>query len=73
MNQKRGWKIHLKKWFRRVMNTHRNSALNTCNALITHFDESVQFGWHYHKADHGKGPIDVVDGTIKRMIFGLVK
>ena len=42
-------------------------------ALITHFDKSVQFEQHYHKADHGKDPIDVVDGTIKRMIFRLVK
>ena len=40
---------------------------------MTHFDKSVQNEWHCHKDDHGKGPIDVVDGTIKGIVFGLMK
>ena len=42
-------------------------------ALMTHFDKLVQLEWHYHKAQHGKGPMDDVGGTIKRVVFGLVK
>ena len=42
-------------------------------ALITHFDKSVQFERHYSEAQHGICPIDSVGGTIKGVVFGLVK
>ena len=42
-------------------------------ALMTHFDKSVQLELHYNEAHHGKGPMNGVGGTIKRVIFGLVK
>ena len=25
--------------------------------------------WHYSEADHGKGPIDGIDGTIKNLVY----
>ena len=42
-------------------------------ALITYFDKSVQLEWYYNEAHHGKGPMDGVGQTIKRVVFGLVK
>ena len=41
--------------------------------LMTHFDKSGQLEWHYNKAHHGKIFMNNVGGTIKRMVFGLVK
>ena len=40
---------------------------------MTLFDKSVELEWHYNEVYHGKGPMDGVGGTIKKMIFGLVK
>ena len=40
---------------------------------MAHFDNSVQLEWHYNEAHHGKGPMDGVGGTIKRVVFELVK
>ena len=37
------------------------------------FGKSVQLEWHYKEAHNGKGPIDGVGGTIKRVVFGLMK
>ena len=40
---------------------------------MTHFEKSIQREWHYNETHHGKGPIDAVGGTIKRVVFGLMK
>ena len=40
---------------------------------MAHLDNSVQLEWHYNEVHHGKGPIDGVGGTAKRVVFGLVK
>ena len=40
---------------------------------MTHFDKSVQFEWHYNETHPGKGPMDGVGGTIKRVVSGLAK
>ena len=40
---------------------------------MTRFDKLEQLEWHYNKAHHGKGPMDGVGGTIKRVVLGLVK
>ena len=40
---------------------------------MTHFDKSVQLEWHYNKVHCGKGPLDGVGETIKRVVFGFVK
>ena len=40
---------------------------------MTHFDDPIQLECHYNKAHHGKGPMDGVDRTIKRVVFGFVK
>ena len=40
---------------------------------MTHLDKSVQLEWHYNEGDHGKSPMDGLVGTIKRVVFGLVK
>ena len=40
---------------------------------MTHFGKSVQLEWHYNETNHGKGPMDDVCETIKRMVFRLVK
>ena len=37
-------------------------------ALLTHFDRNIALQWNY-----GKGPMDGVGGTIKRVVYGLVK
>ena len=42
-------------------------------ALLTHFDWNIALQWNYNKAHHGKGPMDSVRGTIKRVSYGLVK
>jgi len=42
-------------------------------ALLTHFEKGINLEWHYNEAHHGKGPMDGVGGTIKRVIYGLVK
>ena len=56
------------------MDAHRNSSLNACVfALMAHFDKTVQLEWHYNRAHHGKGLVDGVGETMKRMVFGLVK
>ena len=56
------------------MDAHRNSSLNACVfALMTHFDKTVQLEWHYNRTHHGKGLVDGVGETMKRMVFGLVK
>ena len=40
---------------------------------MTLFDKSGQFEWHYNEVHHGKEHIDGLCGTIKGVIFGLVK
>ena len=40
---------------------------------MAHFDKSVQLEQHYNENHHEKGLMDGVGGTIKRMVFGLVK
>ena len=40
---------------------------------MPHLDKTVQLEWYYNKAHHGKGPMDDVGGTIKGVVFGLVK
>ena len=40
---------------------------------MIHFDKSVQLEWHYSETHYGKGPMDGVGGTIKRVVFGLEK
>ena len=42
-------------------------------ALLTHFDWNIALQWNYNKAHHGKGPMESVRGTIKRVSYGLVK
>lgn len=42
-------------------------------ALLTHFEKGINLEWHYNEAHHGKGPMDGVGGTIKRVVYGLVK
>ena len=42
-------------------------------SLMTYFDRSVHFEWHYNEAHHGKGTMNCVGSTIKRVLFGLVK
>ena len=42
-------------------------------AFMAHFDKSIQLEWHYNETNHGKDPTDGVSGTIKRVVFGLVK
>ena len=42
-------------------------------AFVAHFDKSIQLEWHYNETHHGKDPTDGVSGTIKRVVFGLVK
>ena len=41
--------------------------------LVAHFVNSVQLEQHYNENHHEKGTMDVVGGTIKGMVFGLVK
>ena len=40
---------------------------------MTHFDKSAQQEWHYNEAHDGKGCMDSVGGTIKRVVLRLVK
>ena len=40
---------------------------------MTLFDKSGQFEWHYNEVHHGKEHIHGLCGTIKGVIFGLVK
>ena len=42
-------------------------------ALLTSFENEIDLEWHYNEAHHGKGPMDGVGGTIKRVVYGLVK
>ena len=42
-------------------------------ALLIHFEKGINLEWHYNEAHDGKGPMDGVGGTIKRVIYGLVK
>ena len=40
---------------------------------MAHFKKLVHVEWHYNEAHHGKGPMDSVVGTIKRVAFEFVK
>ena len=40
---------------------------------MTNFDTSVQLEWHYNEANYGKGPMDDAGGTMKRVVFRLLK
>ena len=40
---------------------------------MTNFDTSVQLEWHYNEANYGKGPMDNAGGTMKRVVFRLLK
>ena len=42
-------------------------------ALLAHFDRNIALQWNYNEAHHGNGPMDDVGGTIKRVVYGLVK
>ena len=42
-------------------------------ALLTQFDRNIALQWNYNEEHHGKGPMDVVGGTIKQVVYGLVK
>ena len=37
--------------------------------LLSGFDIDTSLEWHYMEAHHGKGPMDVVGGTIKNVVF----
>ena len=41
-------------------------------ALLTHFDRNIALQWNYNEAHRGKGLMDGVGGTIKRVVYGLV-
>ena len=36
-----------------------------------HLDKDIE--WNYNEADHGKGPMDRTDGTIKNKVFQEIK
>ena len=38
-------------------------------ALATQIQTDIELIWHYSEAHHGKGPVDGIGGTIKRMVF----
>ena len=38
-------------------------------SLLTQVQTDVEIIWHYNEAHHGKGPMDGIGGTIKRMVF----
>ena len=42
-------------------------------ALLTHFDRNIALQWNNNEVHHGKGPMDGVGGTIKRVAYCLVK
>ena len=42
-------------------------------ALMTNFDKSAQLEWYFNEGNYGKGPMDDVDGTMKRVVFRLLK
>ena len=42
-------------------------------ALLTHFDRNIALQWNYNEVHHNKGPMDRVEGRIKRVDYGLVK
>ena len=42
-------------------------------ARLTHFDRNIALQWNYNEDHHGKGPMDGVGGTIKRVVYALVK
>ena len=41
--------------------------------LLSTIDQAIDVEWHYNKTHHGKGPMDVVGGTIKNLDFCAVK
>ena len=38
-------------------------------ALASQIHTDIELQWHYSEAHHGKGPMDGIGGTIKRMVF----
>ena len=38
-------------------------------AFATQIHTDIDLRWHYSEAHHGKGPVDGIGGTIKRMVF----
>ena len=38
-------------------------------ALLTHFDRNIALQWNNNEVHHGKGPMDGVGGTIKRVAY----
>ena len=42
-------------------------------ALLTHLDQNIALQWNYNEAHYGKEPMGGAGGTIKRVVYGLVK
>ena len=37
--------------------------------MMTKFDRDISLQWHFFQANHGKGPVDGVGGTVKHAVF----
>ena len=70
-------KMRMKNSSKKVILWSDGCSLQFCTkyvfALMTNLDKSVQSEWHFNEASHWKDHGDCVSGTIKRVVFGLVK
>ena len=41
--------------------------------LLSTIDQAIDVEWHYNEAHHGKEPMDGAGGTIKNLVFRVVK
>ena len=37
--------------------------------MMTQFDRDIYLQWHFFKANHGKGAVDGISGTVKHAVF----
>ena len=41
--------------------------------MLANYSSDLIIEWHYNEAHHGRGPMDVIVGTIKDLLFRQVK
>ena len=56
-----------------IVNELKKRMKDSLKKVILWSDGWSSHEWHYNEAHHGKGPMDCVAGTIKKVVFGLVK